>query len=111
MGTNERKKWHLMMMREIFFCFFAVYFSFATFSRAFSLTNLSDWILAWPVDNIVHWTLPSHVIDADELEQGCIDEAHANAIPNIHGCQVGHDRQCTAETVRCCEEIQHCRYA
>lgn len=112
-----------MMMREFIFQFF---YSFAGLAKRHKqrarttvflfyvmhfLTNLSDRILAWPIDNIVQRTLSAHIIDADELEQRRIDEAHADAVPNIHGRQVGHDRQCAAEAVRCCEEIQHCRYA
>ena len=47
---------------------------------------LGNGVLAWPIDYVVKRSLPAHVIDADELEQTCINEAHTYAIPHIHGC-------------------------
>lgn len=54
--------------------------------------------------------LASDIVDADELEQGRVDEAHADTVPHVHGRQIGHDRQSTSETVGRGEKIQHCRH-
>lgn len=58
----------------------------------------------------MQWPFPTHVVDADELEQGRVDEAHADTVPHVHRRQIGHDRQSAPETIGRCEKIQHGRY-
>ncbi|KAJ8880180.1 hypothetical protein PR048_016646 [Dryococelus australis] len=58
---------------------------------------LSDGVLAGPVDDIVQRSLAAHVIDAHELQQAGVYEAHAHAIPHVHRRQVRHHGQRPAE--------------
>lgn len=78
--------------------------------RVSSSVYLRDRILAGTIDDVVQRPLASHIVDADELEQGRVDEAHADTVPHVHGRQIGHDRQSTSETVGRGEKIQHCRH-
>lgn len=75
--------------------------------ESFGCSYLCDGILARTIDNIVERTLAAHIVDADELQQRCVDEAHADAVPHVHCGQIGHHRQCAPKTVRSCEEIEH----
>lgn len=70
-------------------------------------TYLGDRIFARPVDDVVQGPFPADVVDAHKLEQGRVDEAHADAVPHVHRRQVRNHRQCAAETVRGGEKIQH----
>jgi len=55
----------------------------------------------------VQGPLSPHIIDADEFQQGGVDEAHADAVPHVHRRQIRNNRQSAPETVRGSEEIQH----
>jgi len=68
---------------------------------------LRDGVLSGAVDDVVLGALASHVVDAHEFEQTGVDEAHAHAVPHVHGREVGHDRQRRPETVRRREKVQH----
>lgn len=68
---------------------------------------LCDGIFARPIDDIVQRSLPAHVVDAHELQQRGVDEAHADAVPNVHCGQIGDHGQSAPETVGGGEEIQH----
>lgn len=72
-----------------------------------AVSYLRDGILAGPIDDIVQRPLPAHVVDAHELQQRGVDEAHTDAVPHVHGGQIGDHRQRAPETVRGGEEIQH----
>lgn len=72
--------------------------------------HLGDRVLAGPVDDVVQRPLAAHVVDAHELQQRGVDEAHAHAVPHVHRRQVRHHRQRRPKTVRCREKIQHCCY-
>jgi len=68
-------------------------------------------ILAGPIDDVVQGSLSPHIIDADEFQQGGVDEAHTHAVPHVHRRQIRNNRQSAPETVRGSEEIQHCCHA
>lgn len=55
----------------------------------------------------MQWPLSAHIVHADKLQQRSIDEAHADAVPDVHGGQIGDHRQRAPESVRGREEIQH----
>ena len=69
------------------------------FSLQPAVHYLSNWILSRSIYNVVQRPLPADIVDADELQQRGVDEAHAHAVPHVHRRQVRHDRKCTAETV------------
>ena len=71
---------------------------------------LGDGVLARPVDDVVQRPLPAHVVHADELEETSVDEAHAHAVPDVHGREVRDNWQRRPEAVRRCEKIEHCRH-
>lgn len=71
---------------------------------------LGHGILSWPIDDVVHRPLPADVVHANELEQAGVDEAHAHAVPHVHGSQIRHDGQRRPETVRRREEVEHRRH-
>lgn len=84
---------------------------FRTFRFLCNWIYLCYGIFARPIDDVVQRPLAAHIIDAHELQQRGVYEAHADAIPDIHRRQVGDDGQRAAETVRGSEEIQHCCHA
>ena len=55
--------------------------------------------------------LPGQIVYCDELEEGGVDEEHADKVPHVHGGQVGDDRQLGAELVAGREEVQHRRHS
>lgn len=72
-----------------------------------SAKYLGDGILARTIDNVVHWPFATDVIHADELEKTRVDEAHAHAVPHVHGSQVRNDGQRSPEAIRRGEKIEH----
>jgi len=70
-------------------------------------TYLSYGVLARAVDDVVLGSLASNVVDAHELEQRRVDEAHADAVPDVHRRQIGDDRQRRAEAVGRGEKVEH----
>ena len=40
---------------------------------------------------------PGQVVDHDELDEGGVDEEHADTVPHVHGCQVGDNWQLRPE--------------
>ena len=55
------------------------------------------------------WVLDpaGEVVDEDELNEGGVDEEHADPVPEVHGGQVGHHGQVGAESVGGGEEVEH----
>lgn len=72
-----------------------------------STKYLGDGILARTIDNVVHRPFAADVIHADELEKTRVDEAHAHAVPHVHGSQVRNDRQRSPEAIRRGEKVEH----
>lgn len=101
--------WFLICFR--IFRIFTFAFSFFFFSFFCNWIYLCYGIFARPIDDVVQRPFAAHIIDAHELQQGGVYEAHADAVPDIHRGQVGDDGQRAAETVRGSEEIQHCCHA
>lgn len=87
------------------------------FTRRIKLSNirqsvkyLGDGILARTIDNVVHRPFAADIIHADELEKTRVDEAHAHAVPHVHGSQVRNDGQRSPEAIRRGEKVEHCCY-
>lgn len=72
-----------------------------------SAKYLGDRVLARTIDNVVHRPLATDVIHTDELEKTRVDEAHAHAIPHVHGSQVRNDGQRSPEAIRRGEKVEH----
>lgn len=71
---------------------------------------LGDRIFAWTIDDVVHRPFATNVIHADKLKKTRVDEAHAHAIPHVHGSQIRNDGQCPPEASRRGEKVEHRRY-
>lgn len=72
-----------------------------------SAKYLGDGILARTIDNVVHRPFATNVIHTDELEKTRVDEAHAYAVPYVHGSQVRNDGQRSPEAIRRGEKVEH----
>lgn len=72
-----------------------------------SAKYLGNGILARTIDNVVHRSFAADVIHADELEKTRVDEAHAHAVPHVHGSQVRNDGQRSPEAIRRGEKVEH----
>ena len=72
-----------------------------------SQTYIKDGIVSLSLLNF--WILnPSgQIVDHHELQEGGVDEAHADGVPEIHGREVGDYREVGAETIGGGEEVQH----
>ena len=70
-------------------------------------TYIKDCIV--PFSFLNFWILdPSRqVVDHHEFQERGVDEAHADGVPEVHGREVGDNREVRAETIRRCEEVQH----
>lgn len=53
-------------------------------SRDITDGYLYHWIFAWTIDDIVQGPFTTPIINANKLQQRCINEAHTDAIPYIH---------------------------
>ena len=38
------------------------------------------------------------IVDQDKLQEGGVNEEHADTVPEVHGCQAGHHRELRAES-------------
>lgn len=72
-----------------------------------SAKYLGDRVLARTIDNVVHRPFATDVIHTDELEKTRVDEAHAHAVPHVHGSQVRNDGQRPPEASRRSEKVEH----
>lgn len=50
--------------------------------------KLGDGILAGTIDDVVHRSFAANVIHTDKLKKARVNEAHTDAIPNVHGGQI-----------------------
>ena len=41
------------------------------------------------------------IVDQDKLQEGGVNEEHADTVPEVHGCQAGHHRELRAKSERC----------
>ena len=41
------------------------------------------------------------IVDQDKLQEGGVNEEHADTVPEVHGCQAGHHRKLRAKSERC----------
>ena len=73
----------------------------------FFWTYIQYSIVPLPLLNIRVLHPASEIVDHHELQEAGVDEAHADRVPQVHGCEVGHNRQVRAESIRSGEEIQH----
>ena len=81
-----------------------------TYKRGLT-TYIKDCIVPLSLLNFGILDPSRQVVDDHELQEGGVDEAHADGVPEIHGREVGDYREVGAETIRRGEEIQHCGHA
>jgi len=54
---------------------------------------LGDWILSRTVHHVMKRPLAADIVHSHKFQETCVNKTHANSVPNIHGCKVGHDGQ------------------
>ena len=51
-------------------------------------TYIENSIVSFPFLDVRVLNPPCKIINDNKLQEGCVDEAHADGVPQVHGCQI-----------------------